>query len=227
MIIRAGNRVFAMPATLNLFSLKLNCHFCHFCHFRLLTFGGLALQYDMENMTMNFLELAKKRLSCRDYLDKPVPSEALAYCLEAARLAPSACNQQPWRFIIVEDPELRGKLSKEALLPGLPMPWVASAPVIAVLCAKKKIGIHGIAPMVSGIHYHLIDLGIAGEHFILAAAEQELGTCWIGWFKAKAVRKILDLPKSLEPVSLITLGYPASPMTERARLTLSEMSEFR
>lgn len=176
---------------------------------------------------MSFLELAKKRLSCRDYLDKPIPSEVLAYCLEAARLAPSACNRQPWRFIIVEDPELRTQLSSRALLPGIPMPWVASAPVIVVLCARKNIGVHNIAPMVSGINYHLIDLGIAGEHFVMAAAEQELGSCWIGWFKAKAVRKILNLPRTFEPVSLIALGYPAAPMAERPRLPLSEISEFR
>ncbi len=176
---------------------------------------------------MNFLELTKKRTSCRSYLDKPVPSDALAYCLEAAQLAPSACNQQPSRFIVVETPELRAELSRHGLLPGIPMPWVATAPVIVVLCAKKSLGVHGIAPMVSGVHYHLIDLGIAGEHLVLAAEEQGLGSCWIGWFNVRKVRKILDLPRSLEPVSLITLGYPAGEPVVTARKPLSEIAEFR
>ncbi len=176
---------------------------------------------------MTFLELTKKRLSCRSYLDKPVPSEVLAYCLEAAQLAPSACNQQPWRFIVVETPELRAELSRHALLPGISMPWVATAPVIVVLCAKKSLAVHGIAAMVSGVHYHLIDLGITGEHLVLAAEEQGLGSCWIGWFRAKAVRKILNLPRGLEPVSLITLGYPDKQPEPTSRKSLSEIAEFR
>jgi nitroreductase len=176
---------------------------------------------------MNFLELAKLRTSCRSYQDRPVPSETLAYCLEAAQVAPSACNQQPWRFVVVETPELRAELSKNALLPGIPMPWVATAPVIVVLCAKKSLAVHHIAAMVSGVHYHLIDLGIAGEHLVLAAAEQGLGSCWIGWFRAKQVRKILNLPRSLEPVSLITLGYPAGEAKTTERKPLSEIAEFQ
>lgn len=176
---------------------------------------------------MNFLELAKMRTSCRAYQDRAVPSEILAYCLEAAQAAPSACNQQPWRFVVVETPELRAELSRRGLLAGIPMPWVAAAPVIVVLCAKKSLMVHGVAAMVSGVHYHLIDIGIAGEHLVLAAAERGLGSCWIGWFNAKQVRRILNLPRSLEPVSLITLGYPAGEPKASNRKPLSEIAEFR
>ncbi|MEI6421658.1 MAG: nitroreductase family protein, partial [Lentisphaerota bacterium] len=128
----------------------------------------------------NFLELVKKRRSCRDYSEAPVPDDLLANCIEAARLAPSACNKQPWRFMIVKDCELRKSLCAEGLLPGLPMPWIRNAPVIVVLCSETSVFTHVIAPLISKVQYHLIDIGIAGEHFVLAAEAQGLGTCWIG-----------------------------------------------
>ena len=174
-----------------------------------------------------FLNLARKRLSCRSYLEQPVPRELLDYCLEAARLAPSACNQQPWRFIVVSDPELRKQIADRALLPGLPMPWLQVAPVIVVLCAKKSPVTHIAAPLFSGIHYHLLDIGIAGEHFVLAAAEKGLGTCWIGWVKTKTTAKILGLSGSLKPIALIPVGYPAVSAEPRERLPLSDIADFR
>ncbi|MFZ2655541.1 MAG: nitroreductase family protein [Victivallales bacterium] len=158
-----------------------------------------------------FLELVKKRRSCRDYSGAPVPDELIGNCLEAARLAPSACNKQPWRFIIVKDCGLRSRICSEGLLPGIPMPWTQKAPAIVVLCAETSIITHTIAPMISKVQYHLIDIGIAGEHFVLAAEAQGLGTCWIGWFNEKKIRKILNLPRSFQVLSLITLGYPANP----------------
>lgn len=129
-------------------------------------------------------------------------------CLEAARLAPSACNKQPWRFIVVKDKEKRKRIQAEGLLPGIPMPWLADAPVIIALCAEQTTVTHKLAPLLSGVKYHLIDIGIAGEHFVLAAAAQNLGTCWIGWFREKPVKKILNIPKNIQVLSLISLGYP-------------------
>ncbi|MFA6567881.1 MAG: nitroreductase family protein [Victivallales bacterium] len=176
-----------------------------------------------------FLELVKKRRSCRDYSEAPVPDELIANCLEAASLAPSACNKQPWRFMIVKDCELRRHLCSEGLLPGLPMPWMMKSPVIVVLCAETSMFTHFVAPLVSKVQYHLIDIGIAGEHFVLAAEAQGLGTCWIGWFNGKKVRKILNLPRSLKVLSLISLGYPASPTEPRdgtKRMEPEEISRY-
>ncbi len=177
----------------------------------------------------NFLDLVKKRRSCRDYSEAPVPDELIANCVEAARLAPSACNRQPWRFMIVKNCELRKSLCYEGLLPGLPMPWLKKVPVIAVLCAETDIFTHSIAPLISKVQYHLLDIGIAGEHFVLAAEAQGLGTCWIGWFNGKKVRKILDLPRSLKVLSLISLGYPANPPApenEIKRMKPEEISKY-
>ncbi|QSH41497.1 nitroreductase family protein [Lentisphaerota bacterium ZTH] len=172
---------------------------------------------------LKMLELSKQRVSCRNYLDKPVPDEILKNCLEAAHWAPSACNKQPWRFVIVKDDLLRQKICTEGFLPGIPMPWAVKAPVIVVLCAKINPVTHWLAPMVSGINYHYLDLGIAGEHFVLAAEEQGIGSCWIGWFKAKYIKKILKLPSNLKPVSLITLGYSADLPLPSRRLPLDEL----
>ena len=110
----------------------------------------------------------RERRSCRAYRPDPVPDNLIRECVEAARLAPSACNKQPWRFYAVSAPDLRKQLCEEALLPGIKMPWLEQAPVIMVLCMKKKLATHFLAPLLSGIHYEYIDLGIAGEHFVLA-----------------------------------------------------------
>jgi nitroreductase len=155
------------------------------------------------------LNLMKQRQSCRNYLDKDVPETKINYCLEAVRYAPSACNRQPWKFIVVKNRQTRELICRKAPLPGLPMSWLKQAPVIVALCSEKSFFTHNFAAGISGIDYHLIDAGIAGEHFVLAASEQGLGTCWIGWFKEKQVKNILNIPKRIKVVSLISLGYPA------------------
>lgn len=174
-----------------------------------------------------FKDLVKRRSSCRRYdPDKPVPPELINQCLEAARLAPSACNKQPWVFGVVDQRPLLDKLWEKARLPGIKHLWLKDAAVIIVLCVRLDMITHRLAPALSGIPYYLIDAGIAGEHLTLAASEVGLETCWIGWFKARMVRKILGLPRSLKPVSLIAMGYPAAGWTppEKKRLAMEEIS---
>jgi nitroreductase len=173
---------------------------------------------------MDFLQLIKSRTSCRSYQEKTIHDDVLEQCLEAARRAPSACNQQPWRFIVVKNRELRERICRECFLPGLPMPWAEQAPVIIVLCSKKSLVTHFLAPLMSGINYHLIDLGIAGEHLVLAAQAQGLGSCWIGWFNPKKVKKLLRLPFDFTPVSLLTLGYPQTVTEPSKRLEMEEIA---
>lgn len=160
-----------------------------------------------------FIELVKHRTSCRSYEPKPVPREHLELMLEAARLAPSACNKQPWRFAVVEDEATRMRLINEAFLAGVPMKWAVNAGVIIALGMEKSMITHKLAPRISGVDYPLLDLGIAGEHLVLQAEELGLSTCWIGWIKPKEVRRIVGWPRSIEPVALITVGWPDS--TER------------
>ena len=155
------------------------------------------------------LGLIRQRRSCRAYAPgRPVPRQCIERCLEAARLAPSACNRQPWRFIVVQDPGTLERIRQEALLPGLPHTWLEHVPVLIALGAELKLVTHRLAPAISGIPYYLIDLGIAGEHFVLAATEMGLGTCWIGWFNERAVKRLLHVPRGVRLASLIALGYP-------------------
>lgn len=157
-----------------------------------------------------FLDLAGNRNSCRKYIcGKPVPFKFIEECIGAARLSPSACNRQPWRFVIVTDDEKRRNICDRCLMPGIPMPWLRDAPVIVVLCLELSFIVHKAAPFLSGVPYHMLDAGIAGEHFVLAAESLGLGTCWIGWFKEKPVKKVLGIPSSVRIASLISLGWPA------------------
>jgi nitroreductase len=127
--------------------------------------------------------------------------------LEAARLAPSACNQQPWRFAVVRDLDLKRRIVEEGFLPGIKMTWAIDAPVHVVIGMERSFVTHRIAASVSGVNYPWVDIGIAGEHLVLAATELGLGTCWIGWIKPRVVGRIVGWPASITPVVVITVGF--------------------
>lgn len=154
------------------------------------------------------LDLIGRRVSCRAYRSDPVPDEAIAYALECARLAPSACNRQPWRLAVVRDEARRRELVRESLLPGLKMAWAETAPVLIVLGMEREILTHVLGASISGVDYPWIDMGIAGEHLVLAATEMGLGTCWIGWLRPAVVRRIVGWRRSVWPVAMITVGWP-------------------
>ncbi len=158
-----------------------------------------------------FLELVGSRRSCRSFApDQPVPDELLERCLEAARLAPSACNRQPWRFVVVRQPATLEAIFQRCRLPGLAHTWWRQAPVMVALCVDLDWLTHRLAPAISGLPYYLIDAGIAGEHFVLAASEAGLGSCWIGWFHQRRLKKLLGLPRRVRIASLLAVGYPAA-----------------
>jgi nitroreductase len=182
----------------------------------------------MQFSMSGFPELVASRFSCRAYRSDPVPRAAVEQILEAARQAPSACNRQPWRFVVATEATLRTRLLDEGLLPGLGMTWAAVAPVILVLGMKKSLITHRVAPLLSRVEYPLLDLGIAGEHAILQATELGLATCWIGWIRPKAVRRIVGWPADLLPQALITVGWPtARPERASPRLSLDELVTWR
>ena len=150
-----------------------------------------------------------RRVSCRAYKPDPVPQAHLVQILEAARLAPSACNQQPWRFAVVRHPEQRRRIVEEGFLPGIKMTWAMAAPVHVVVGMETSFLAHRLAASVSGVDYPWVDIGIAGEHLVLAATELGLGTCWIGWIKPRTIARLVGWPRSVKPVVVITVGYPA------------------
>ncbi len=175
------------------------------------------------------LSALQARRSCRHYdAGRPVPRELLERCVEAARLAPSACNRQPWRLVIADAPDVLARLRAEARKPGIPHPWWEQVPVFVALCARLDVLTHRVAPLFSGLPYYLIDLGIAGEHFVLAAETLGLGTCWIGWFRERAVKRILDIPGTYRVVSLLSVGWPAPDADTRrsARLSLDDIRRW-
>jgi nitroreductase len=160
---------------------------------------------------MSVPDTITRRVSCRAYQPKPVPRAELLRILEAARLAPSACNQQPWRFAVVRDPELRRRIVEEGFLPGIKMTWALDAPVHVVIGMERSFVTHRLAASVSGVDYPWVDIGIAGEHLVLAATELGLGTCWIGWIKPRVVDRIVGWPASVKSAVVITVGYPCTP----------------
>lgn len=177
---------------------------------------------------MNLDEIIKHRRSIRRYLEQPVEREKILACLEAARLAPSAENAQPWRFLVIDDPELKRQVADKAFS-GIysACRFAAQAPVLVLLLAKKDFLANRLGRLVQGTQFYLLDLGIAGEHFILKAEELGLGTCWIGWFNIRALRKFLRLPGKYRPVAIISLGYAASrPPGDHIRKKLEEIAWF-
>jgi len=162
------------------------------------------------------MDTIARRVSCRSYKPDPVPESHVVQILEAARLAPSACNAQPWRFAVVRSPEVRRRIVEEGFLPGAKMSWALDAPVHVVLGMERSLVTHRLAPSISGVDYPWVDLGIAGEHLVLAATELGLGTCWIGWIKPRAVGQIVAWPRGVRPVVVITVGYPREGWAGRA-----------
>jgi len=181
-------------------------------------------------MDSEFLKLCKARSSVRRFADRPVEREKLELCLEAARRAPSADNMQPWRFILFDDPEKKASLT-EAVFTGIyaASRRFAASPVLVCLLIKEHLLVNRVAGAVQGTQMQLVDAGIGGEHFVLAAAEQGLGTCWIGWFNGRALLGHLGLRgKGYKPVALIALGYPAEDIStkERPRKSLSDIASW-
>lgn len=157
---------------------------------------------------MALLELLKHRKSIRNFLDRPVEREKIMMCLEAARIAPSACNSQPWKFIVVDDTEVKNKLCSRAFSGVYSInSFCKTAPVIVAVVSEKSKFLARIGGMFRGTKYYLIDIGIACEHFVLQAEDLSLGTCWIGWFDEQAVKSILNVPKSKKIDIMIALGY--------------------
>jgi nitroreductase len=177
----------------------------------------------------NFLDLVRLRQSVRAYDPaRPVDRAALERCLEAARLAPSACNSQPWQFIVVDEPAAKAALAAVAFT-GVHNfnKFAAEAPVLIVAIRELSKFAARAAGWVRGLEYSLIDLGIACEHLVLQAAEEGLGTCWIGWFDERAVRKLLGLPRGAKVDIIISLGYAADPaVREKHRKPPAEVWSF-
>ncbi len=168
---------------------------------------------------MNFQELIAKRQSVRKYQNRPVEKEKIEQLIEAVHLAPSACNSQPWKLIIVDHPELKNEVAQTTFSKTVAFnKFAVEAPVIAVLVIEKPKLIAQIGGSIKNMEYPQIDIGIAAEHFCLQAAELGLGTCMIGWFNQNKIKKILNIPKNRKVGLVITLGYAPEDYKQRQKI---------
>ncbi len=176
---------------------------------------------------MTFQELVNKRQSNRAYSNKPVEENKIIQCVEAARMAPSACNSQPWKFIIVDNPELKNKLAQTTSNRLLPLNhFTNQAPVHIVIINEGSNFTATLGNKIKNRNFSLIDIGIAAEHFCLQAEELGLGTCMIGWFKEKELKSLLNIPEKKRPELVITIGYPADEYREKKRKSLEKILSY-
>jgi len=171
---------------------------------------------------MNFYELITKRQSDRQYDPRLVEPEKIMQCIEAARMAPSACNAQPWKFIVVDEPELKKQLAIATAGMGMNK-FAFDAPAIVAIVLEKPNTMSKIGSVLKGKEYTLMDIGIAATHFCLQATDLGLGTCIIGWFDEKKVRKLLQIPNKKRIPLLITVGYSNAEPRNKQRKELNVM----
>jgi nitroreductase len=158
---------------------------------------------------MKFIELVQQRQSVRAYSEKAVERDMLLRCIEAARLSPSACNAQPWKFVVIDEDPLRQEIARETYNNIAPFnKFAMQAPVIVVIVMERPNTLSQIGGRIKNKDFYLFDIGIAAEHFCLQAAEEGLGTCMIGWFNEKNIKELLQVPPKRHIGLIITVGYP-------------------
>jgi nitroreductase len=166
---------------------------------------------------MRVLEAIKERRSVRSYKDLPVPEEKLTKVLSGARMAPSSGNRQPWKFVVVKEKKRRRALARAASN----QPFVQEAPIVIA-----AVALNPGRPMQCGVPSYAVDLAIAVDHITLVAAEEGLGTCWIGAFSQDEVRGLLNIPPEHTVVALLPLGYPADTSRSKVRKPLEEIVSY-
>jgi nitroreductase len=166
---------------------------------------------------MDFSELVTFRGSIRGYKTDPVEEDKLLAVLEAARMAPTAHNNQPFRLIVIHT---RGREDQLAKIYG--RPWFTQAPIVICIVGVPSEG----WVRQDGENYMLVDVAIAMDHLILEATNLGLGTCWVGAFNPEAAREVLGLPQDVVPVAFTPLGYPDAEPREKARKNLNELVKY-
>lgn len=164
---------------------------------------------------MEFDDVIRNRFSVRSFTDQKIEQETILEILNAARLAPSAVNFQPWHFIVVSKPENLLELQEV-----YSRAWFKEAPLCVVVCADHS---KSWKRKTDGKDFADVDAAIAIDHLVLKATELGLGTCWVCNFNTEMTSKILLLPGHIEPIALIPIGYSNSPSPEKSRKSLSEM----
>jgi nitroreductase len=175
---------------------------------------------------MTYAELIRRRESCRDYADRPVEKEKIVECLEAARLAPSACNSQPWSYIAVLNREKAKAIAKATQGMGMNR-FTDRCPAFVIVTEEPANILSWLGGTVKKQRYALIDVGLSVSQFCYTACELGLSTCILGWFDDTALKKIVDVPEGKTIRLVIAVGYAATDkIRPKQRKTLSEISQI-
>lgn len=173
------------------------------------------------------LEIIRNRQSDRKYSSKPVEAEKLERILEAGRLSPSACNAQPWKFVVVTDPQVLAEVADAASEKTLGMnTFLKQAPLLIVIVREKANITSRIGGTIKDKDYSRIDIGIAAENICLQATAEGLGSCMIGWFNENRIRKILGIPAEKRIELIVSLGYAESEKREKRRKPAETVISF-
>lgn len=177
---------------------------------------------------MDFEKLVRTRQSTRKFDDRPVERELLEKCVEAARLAPSACNAQPWKYIMVDEPNLVKELASLTYNNIVKFnKFTDKAKAFAVVVMEPGTFASNAGSFFTNLDYALIDMGISVENFCLQAAEIGLGTCILGWSRHKEIKKLLEIPKSKKIGVLIAIGYEKDyKLRNKIRKSTEEMCSY-
>ncbi|MDR0825315.1 MAG: nitroreductase family protein [Prevotella sp.] len=175
-----------------------------------------------------FYDLVKQRQSTRAFdTTRTVDREIIARVLEAGRLAPSACNAQPWHFIVVDEPELKNKVADAASARLLGMNHFTKQAPVHIIVIEEKVNLSsGIGGIVKDKHFAFLDIGIATAHICLAAQAEGLGSCILGWFAESKMKKLLNIPDNKRVVLDIVVGYPAQPLRDKKRKPTEEVISY-
>lgn len=176
----------------------------------------------------NFFDLAARRQSDRAFdPNRPVEKEKIRRILETVRLAPSACNSQPWHFIVVDDPETKNKLADAVASKILGINHFSKqAPVHIVVVEEKSNLSAGFGAWLKDKNFAHIDVGVAAAHLVLAAEDEGLGSCILGWFDEDKVRKLLGIPSGKRVLLDVVIGYSTQPDRKKVRKDLEKIASW-
>ena len=177
---------------------------------------------------MDFLELVSSRQSVRAFdPERSVEKEKIDRIIEAARLAPSACNAQPWSFVLVDEPDLKNKIADTTSSRVLGINHFTKQAPLHLLVVEEKVNLSsGVGGWIKNKDYAQLDLGIVTSHIVLAAEAEGLGTCIVGWFNEDKVRELLHIPSSKRVWLDIVIGYGTQPLRKKKRKSVDKILSY-
>jgi len=175
----------------------------------------------------DFLELCLKRQSCRTFSGQPVEHEKLLKCVEAGRLAPSACNSQPWSFVVVESPEMVAEVAKCGQQIDM-NPFLSKAGAFIIILEEHAVLMKRVRSIMDSQYFAKGDLGVATIQVCLEAESQGLGSCIIGIYDREGLCNLLDIPMEKQFGALIAIGYPeeGTKLRPKTRKAVEDITRF-